>query len=76
MEKENSFNLHDGSIRGGFLDSELTEYHQHISRKRKGLPKIGERIITRRGPFLVEEVEDLRLDEKGNWGFNVKGNLV
>jgi len=76
MEKEDSFNLHDVSIRGGFLNSELREYHQHVSRKGKGLPKPGQRIVTQRGPFLVEDVEDLGLDEKGNWGFDVRGELV
>lgn len=75
MEKERP-SRHHSDIRGGFLNEKLTEYHKHVFRERVGLPRPGLTIVSTRGPFLVEEVTDLGLDEKGNWGFNVKGRLI
>lgn len=75
MKKEIPSRYHS-DVRGGFLNEELAKYHQHVSRRKSGLPKPGLTIVSTRGPFLVEEVTDLGLDEKGNWGFNVKGRLI
>ena len=67
---------HIKEVRGGFLDSDKTQYHQHVSRIREGLPLTGQKIVTLKGPFIVERTIDLGRDAKGNWGFIVIGKLV
>lgn len=74
MREEVESTGHDSSVRGGFLSEDL--YHQNVSRLGVGLPQVGQRIVTRKGPLEVEEVVDLGKDDRGNWGFNVKGRLV
>lgn len=67
---------HSLEVRGGFVNGDQTVYHQHVSRPGFGLPQEGQKIITPKGAFVVEEVTDLGRDEKGRWGFNVLGHLT